>query len=273
MKCKVKIGSLEQYLGKFEDAEAILERKGWDTAVSINEDEEKVFVATINSNVVDADGDIVMPDGCNIERYINNPILLWGHNHSNPPIGKCTDIKIDNTGITAKYKMANTTVANEIWSLIKGGFLKANSVGFIAIKSLLKGTKAFNDFVEKTKIDATNCKRIITNWMLLENSLVSIPSNQSALIQAIATKSIVLDEKLTKELGIETVAPVVEPKVEIVEPIVEAKIEPIIEKVEPIVEPVLPVRMWNVIRVCGYVTTPKELKEFKSLVKNGYCIK
>jgi len=51
----------------------------------------------------------------------------------------------------------------------------------------------------------TKAQRIITKWELLENSIVSIPANPLALIQAISAKSIVLSDKTIKELDLDKV--------------------------------------------------------------------
>jgi hypothetical protein len=66
----------------------------------------------------------------------------------------------------------------------------------------IKGQSEFNTICKNLGIDIKACKRIITKWVLLENSLVSIPSNKDALIMAYTTKSLELSDKLVKELDI-----------------------------------------------------------------------
>jgi phage head maturation protease len=197
------VENLSQYFKGLSDEERdlILERKGYDSTVDV-EEPTKEFIAKISVGSIDADGDYIVPDGIDTSRYMLNPVLLWGHKHTEFPIGKCLDIKKENNSIIAKYKVADTTLANELWSLIKGGFLRANSVGFLPKEMYIKGQSEFNTICKNLGIDIKACKRIITKWVLLENSLVSIPSNKDALIMAYTTKSLELSDKLVKELDI-----------------------------------------------------------------------
>jgi hypothetical protein len=144
---------------------------------------------------------------------------------------------------------------------------------------MVKGQKEFGDFVTKSGLQVKdNCKRIISEFTLVENSLCSIPSNENALIEAISTKSIKLDEKLSKELGLVVKEePKAEPKAEVVpEPKTEVKEEPKVAPVAPKVEPPIVLKpdkaieeetykpTFVILRAGDYVPKPEEIKSYKS---------
>lgn len=204
MKNNVKVDSLKNFLEVPEALkEATLERKQFLDTLSIQEGEERTVVCKISNTDIDMDGDMIYPMGCDTSIYLKNPIVLFGHRHSDKPIGKITALQITEKDITAKMQIADTTDGLEIWKLVKGGFLRTCSIGFIAKKELIRGTKEFNSFIQTKALNiANNCKRIVSEFILMENSLVSIPSNSGALIQAISTKSIDISDKMKKDLGI-----------------------------------------------------------------------
>jgi len=153
---------------------------------------------------------------------------------------------------------------------VRGGYLKTCSVGFIIKQAVMRGTSEFKKLAAQLGL-GEDCKRIITQWELIENSIVNLPSNQDALILAVSTKSINIDDALIKSLGIEIKEA---PKVE------EVNIE--VQKVEepPKVEEVKqeqqeqkqePVKIWNVLRTGPYVATDDDKLVAKAL-KSGKVI-
>lgn len=118
-------------------------------------------------------GDTVNPKGWHTDTFNKNPVFLFSHESRNFPIGKVTS-----TWEKAGKFMADVSfmpegmhdIADKAWSMLKGGFLNAVSVGFMPIKQEpiydddghWKGTK----FIEQE---------------LLELSLVPIPANPEAL--------------------------------------------------------------------------------------------
>lgn len=210
MKQEIKVSSIKNFIDieGLQEEDTIVRKSS--EGMSIDNDEERTFVATISDTSVDMDGDCVYSKGCDIRTIMKNPVVLWSHSHSSPPIGKILGLNITDNSIQAKIKMADTSMAKELWELVKGGYLKTNSIGFVIKRAFIKGQKEFNEFCTKTGLQVSDtCTRIITDFTLVEDSLCSIPSNQNALIEAISTKSINLDEKLSKELGLKIVEVVV----------------------------------------------------------------
>ena len=163
---------------------AVLQRKLAETGLVMAEGEPNTIIAKISTIDVDRSGEVVIPEGLDSKDFMNNPIVCWAHDYSELPAAKITKLQITDTAVYAKIVFSSIHRAQEIYTLIKEGILNCCSVGFVATNALEKGTKAFNDFMEanRHRIPVEGVKRIITNWILLEDSIVSIPCNQAALI-------------------------------------------------------------------------------------------
>jgi len=82
---------------------------------------------------VDRYGDIIEPAGWDLKNYKKNPVFLWGHNYSMPPIGKAVSVKVTDDALVFQIQFATAeeyAFADTIYRLYLGGFLKATSVGF-----------------------------------------------------------------------------------------------------------------------------------------------
>lgn len=174
---------LAQRLHRKKD-ELEIHRKSLLGEVESASDEERAIVARVSTNDRDRDGEIVEPKGIDLKDFTANPVLLWAHSYSTPPVGKALWSKTDDRGLICKFQFAKTQFADEIYTLYRDGYLKAFSIGFIPV-----------DFDTKEKV----YKRI----SLLEVSAVPVPANQNALVMEAYAKGIVTSEALKKDLGIE----------------------------------------------------------------------
>jgi len=218
MKKQIVLSSLKPFcdIAGLDEA-SVVERKTVMPTLSVSPDDEMTCVASITTCDVDADGDLVYSAGVELDRYVKNPVVCWSHDYSRPPIGKMTEMKVGKDCIDGKIRFADTDMGREVYSLVKGGFLRTCSIGFVTGKALARGSKEYKDFCAASGlVPSERCKRIISKWTLLENSMVCIPSNPEALVQAVSTKAIHLDDRMLKELGVgdplpETVPVVVSP--------------------------------------------------------------
>ncbi len=174
-------------------------RKGFVVESKGTDDEERSSTELINTADIDRDNEILLPKGAVLTHYKKNPQVLWAHDYQQPPIGRSAWVKKDGAskGLLAKTIYAATDFAEEIWSLVKGGFLPARSVGFIPIESHEPDDKEIARHPERA-----GARRIYDKWELLEYSVVPVPSNRQALQVAIG-KSIVLSVGLQEQLGLE----------------------------------------------------------------------
>lgn len=175
-------------------------RKGFVAESKGTDDDERSSTELISTANKDRDNEILMPRGAVLEHYKKNPQVLWAHDYRQPPVGRAAWVKKDTAtkGLLAKTIYAATDFAEEIWSLVKGGFLPARSVGFIPIESHEPDEKELEKHPEYE-----GARRIYDKWELLEYSIVPVPSNRQALQMAV-DKDISLSVELQKQLGIES---------------------------------------------------------------------
>lgn len=123
-----------------------------------------------STEVPDRDGDIILASGWELDNYKANPVFLWAHDYSKPPIGKAIDVQVRNKQLIFDIQFPEEGVyplADMVYKLYKGGFLNATSVGFIGKQAepIANGSKYIRQ-------------------ELLELSAVPVPSNPTALQQA-----------------------------------------------------------------------------------------
>jgi len=131
---------------------------------------------TISTNGVDRDGDIIDQAGWELGNYIKNPVVLWAHDASKPPIARAKSIRLSSGSLVSTAVFATKDeyeFADTAFQLYKGGFLNAVSVGFMPkeLELIENGPDGMIGF------------RFIKQE-LLEFSAVPVPSNPEALIVA-----------------------------------------------------------------------------------------
>lgn len=137
------------------------------------DEKEGTLTALVSTASVDRMDEVLEPAGADLKNYRKNPIVLWAHDYSMPPIGKAVWVKKTKEGILSKVKFATTEFAKEIFELYKEGFMNAFSVGFIPKDSVKGDTEKGEPW------------RTYTKWEMLEYSAVPVPANPEALSLAI----------------------------------------------------------------------------------------
>lgn len=125
--------------------------------------------AIISTNDVDRHGEVINIDGLDISNYEKNPVVMWAHDYSLPPIGKTLSLSKETIGkrmmlkTEMEFAIGISGLAREVYNLYREGYLHAFSIGFIA-----------NDMEGNT----------YTESEMLEYSAVPIPANPNALVLA-----------------------------------------------------------------------------------------
>jgi hypothetical protein len=145
----------------------------------VKADEETRRVSfVITTGAVDRDNDTIKVDGWDFKNWLKNPVVLWGHNSSIPPIAKGVSLVKRGGAIHATAQFPPEGVyelADTVFGLIKHlGTPGATSVGF------------------RPKMDKDGRPRLAWNeerggvdfeeQELLEFSIVTVPSNPEALM-------------------------------------------------------------------------------------------
>lgn len=149
----------------------IKHKLGYSKGVDAEKKSVKAYVSTFNW---DRAGERFAKGAWNLDNYKKNPIVLWGHDGSKPPIGKAVQVEETPDGLFAETVFdEQSPEAMSIFSLFQRGFLNAFSVGFIPRGS---DTMATEDMGNGQK------GLVFKSVELLEYSAVSIPANPGALI-------------------------------------------------------------------------------------------
>jgi len=119
---------------------------------------------------VDRMGDVIEPEGWQLDRFRSNPIALFGHNPGFP-IGRWRDVGVRKGQLTGSLELMDPVSdrLREIHTAVKAGVLRAVSVGFHSDKAEPLGKSGGLRFTEAE---------------LVECSLVSVPANPNALAVA-----------------------------------------------------------------------------------------
>jgi HK97 family phage prohead protease len=142
-------------------------------------EDSRVFRFTVSTNAVDRDRDTVSPDGFDLDNYKTNPVVLFAHQSDRPPIGRAPDIGTEKGVLKASVEFMNNDIdtsgfSDMMYRMVKNGFIKATSVGFLPIEFDMADN---NDEKRAGGMD-------FTKQELLEFSIVPVPSNPEALIEA-----------------------------------------------------------------------------------------
>jgi phage head maturation protease len=163
---------------RFDKVITTLDRKSVDVEDGINE-------VTITNEATDRDGDIVRAGGANVDNYLNNPIVLFGHNYRDPEavVAKTLELKTKKKAIRARFQFApwETSIgADTTRRLWDGGFLNAASIGFIPTE----WEEIIPEGADPNDSPFWGWPLDFLEWELLEWSIVPVPANQEALRSA-----------------------------------------------------------------------------------------
>src|SRR4051812_47860301 len=142
----------------------------------------RTVTAVISSAAPDRAGDVVVPAGLrNAEEFLLNPVVLWAHQRTMPPISTCVALDIQPTRVVAVTKFAEgVPLADDVFRLYEQGVLRGWSVGLLPFRAAPRPGR------RGVRIDA---------WDLLEYSAVPVPENPEALTLAVQ-KGVVGDHGL-----------------------------------------------------------------------------
>ena len=155
-------------------------------ALSID-DETKSVDFVISTNQEDRYGEVVDQKSWDFKSYENNPLVLWGHDPSEPEnvLGAGSQLKVSKDGKQTTARLTFATDINAkaalVWELIKRGVLRTVSVGFM-----------------NHTFEYENDIPVLKDNELLEISVVPIPANAGAV--ALGLKSGDINSKDAKWL-------------------------------------------------------------------------
>ena len=170
----------------------------------VKEDGRIITGAIASTDSADRDGEILSSKGWNLDSFQKNPVLLWGHNSHELPIGKIINIKSTEGRLLfdAEFAVKENPFAEKVSKLMNGGFLNTFSVGF------LPQEKEGDTF---------------TKQELLEISVVNVPANPEATVSRELkslwkeVKDVGVEKKVEKKVKKKKIKKKLEKKVEVKE--------------------------------------------------------
>lgn len=132
-------------------------------------DEENFIIRGIfSTGEEDRQGEIIDQNGWKLDDFMENPVVLFAHDHYQPAVGKVIEITKKDGQLEGAIQFAakEYDFAATLYKLYAGGFMRAFSVGFM------------NDRYE---IDQENNRTILKENVLYEVSCVNVPANAMAL--------------------------------------------------------------------------------------------
>lgn len=149
------------------------------------------YHALASTDALDRDGDVMLAEGCIVEEFMKNPVMLFIHNYRQVPVAKVLSLDITPGKVAFDFTFAETDIAKELKYLYDNGFMNAFSVGFYPKTRM----RVEEETPDKFDVDAngTNVtvdllkykerpRQVICSWELLEVSPVPVPSNPGALL-------------------------------------------------------------------------------------------
>lgn len=140
------------------------------TTIKSTDDLKKVIRFVFSTSEDDRHGESVDQKGWQVDNYLKNPVVLFGHDHSQPAVGKTVALGYNEEGNLEgdiEFAVDANPKAKVLYELYKGGYMRAVSSGFINHKS---------DIIEGRVVLQEN--------ELIEQSLVNVPANALALAKS-----------------------------------------------------------------------------------------
>lgn len=138
---------------------------------------ERSLVLTINDAGQDRHRSKIPPTGLDLKAFKANPVVLWAHDASQPPVARALATYVDDskaikrTRSVAEFAPADINpMAETVYRMLKEGWIRGVSIGFRTLK------------VEPDAEDPNGY--VISRAELLEYSVLPIPSNPRALKEA-----------------------------------------------------------------------------------------
>jgi HK97 family phage prohead protease len=162
---------------------------------SVSKGEGIKVEATITTETIDRDGEVLISQGMDASEYEKNPVVFYNHDYAQP-IGKIIDLRRSTGKIDASIEFAqrpegfNGSYFPEfVESLVDQGIVKGISVGFVPLPGGVR--KASKEDSEKY---GDTVRQVYSKWKLLEVSVAPLPANATALISAVRKGVVSLED-------------------------------------------------------------------------------
>jgi HK97 family phage prohead protease len=129
----------------------------------------------LSDESVARDGHTIATKGWELDNFYRNPVVLWAHDSSQPPIGRMTYVTRQGSRLVGTVEFADAETypfAETIFKLLRGGFLNAVSVSWMPLEWVWSKDKSRPGGVDFLRQE------------LLEVSVVPVPALPTAIATA-----------------------------------------------------------------------------------------
>ena len=146
------------------------------------DDGERSVVVIMTTDALDSDGEVILSEGIDLSHYLDNPIVLYMHDWTQP-CGKMLWVKPTANGLKGKISFPKADPAykgewlpDKVWQLVKTGIVKGVS---ISICNLERTPPTQEEVAARPEL--VDCVGVIRKGLLMELSVVTIPANPECL--------------------------------------------------------------------------------------------
>ena len=170
----VSIDEFRELCGKQDAPECVIRTQhAVEVEAKADAEETRRLTFTISTESVDRDRDVVKLDGWDLTNYQKNPVVLWAHNYRQIPVGRSLRLWVEDGKLKSdtEFTPKGLDEFNDVvFELYRRRFMRATSVGFLPKKwNWSEDRKNGIDFEAQE---------------LLEYSMVPVPANPDALMEA-----------------------------------------------------------------------------------------
>lgn len=138
---------------------------------------ERVATFVFSDSSVDRYGDTIDARGWVLENFRKNPVVLFGHDAGTVEnvVGRASNLRVQGEQLLGDIEFMAGSInqtAEVVCQMVKGGYLNTVSVGFLPLDWVLAKDKSRQGGIDFKKQE------------LMEISIVPIPANANALVQA-----------------------------------------------------------------------------------------
>lgn len=144
------------------------------------------FVASTERAVMTWAGpEVLRMKGVKLKRFKKNPVVLDSHNRFSldAVIGKA-EVTVEGRELVASITYAPGARGDHAWELVKGGFVRAVSIGYQVNRAKVRKIEA-GEFDGTGEARVEGPALIVNDWELLEVSNVPIPADEEAVRRSI----------------------------------------------------------------------------------------
>ena len=131
--------------------------------------ENYIIRGVFSTGTEDRQGDIVVQNGWILNEFLQNPVVLFAHDHWQPAVAKVIELGFNEAGNLSgaiQFAANEYDFAMTLYKLYAGGYMRGFSVGFDAIEG---------------GYDDVNNVMVLTQNVLYELSLVNVGASAEAL--------------------------------------------------------------------------------------------